>query len=57
MENINATLLTHYLEAQDKIAQQQIQIQLQQDEINDLTYNRIYETVAIKMAPRFRNYD
>lgn len=37
MENINATLLTHYLEAQDKIAQQQIQIQLQQDEINDLT--------------------
>lgn len=37
MENINTALLTHYLEAQDKIAQQQIQIQLQQDEINDLT--------------------
>ena len=37
MENINTALLTHYLEAQDKIARQQIQIQLQQDEINDLT--------------------
>lgn len=37
MENINTALLTRYLEAQDKIAQQQIQIQLQQDEINDLS--------------------
>lgn len=37
MKNINTALLTHYLEAQDKIARQQIQIQLQQDEINDLT--------------------
>lgn len=37
MENINTTLLTRYLEAQDKIAQQQIQIQKYQDEINDLS--------------------
>lgn len=37
MENINAVLLTRYLEAQDKIAQQQIQIQKYQDEIKDLS--------------------
>lgn len=37
MENINTALLTRYLEAQDKIAQQQIQIQKYQDEINDLS--------------------
>lgn len=37
MENINTALLTRYLEAQDKIAQQQIQIQKYQDEIKDLS--------------------
>lgn len=37
MESINAALLTRYLEAQDKIAQQQIQIQKYQDEIKDLS--------------------
>lgn len=37
MENINTILLTRYLEAQDKIAQQQIQIQKYQDEIKDLS--------------------
>ena len=37
MENINTALLTRYLEAQDKIAQQQTQIQKYQDEIKDLS--------------------
>ena len=37
MENINTALLTRYLETQDKIAQQQIQIQKYQDEIKDLS--------------------
>lgn len=38
MENINTALLTRYLEAQDKIAQQQqIQIQKYQDKIKDLS--------------------
>lgn len=37
MENINTALLTRYLEAQDTIKQQQIQIQKYQDEIKDLS--------------------
>ena len=37
MENINTALLTRYLEAQNKIAQQQTQIQKYQDEIKDLS--------------------
>lgn len=37
MENINTALLTHYLEAQDTIKQQQIQIQKYQDKIKDLS--------------------
>lgn len=37
MENINTALLTRYLEAQDTIKRQQIQIQKYQDEIKDLS--------------------
>ena len=37
MKNINTALLTRYLEAQDTIKQQQIQIQKYQDEIKDLS--------------------
>lgn len=37
MENINTALLTRYLEAQDTIKQQQIQIQKYQDKIKDLS--------------------
>lgn len=36
MENINTALLTRYLEAQDKIAQQQTQIQKYQEKLTPI---------------------